>query len=140
MKIYLASSLDNVCVVQQVRDALLREGHTISYDWTAHGRVKGNEHKLAKTAIQELRGVEKADAVFVLLPGAAGTHTELGYALAKNIPVFVFGEESDFDNESGKTTSFYFHPGVVQRVVCHTGTVHHVLLTLRQLENKETVI
>ena len=44
-----------------------------------------------KLATADLRGIEKADALIVLLPGKEGTHIELGYALALDLPVLIVG-------------------------------------------------
>ena len=134
MQIYVASSLNSVQTVQQVCTSIRKAGHAVPYDWSTHGRVKGNEHKMSGTALQELKGVSQADTLFVILPGGAGTHTELGYALAKGIPVYIFGEPQDFDHHSGHTTSFYFHPLVASRIVCNGKVLNAVNTVLLDIE------
>jgi hypothetical protein len=88
MKLYVASSLENIPQVQRFVQEAQRRGHTLTYSWWLHGPVFNpcltrleNEELLRLTAEAELNGVVEADNVVVLLPGGRGTHVELGGAL-----------------------------------------------------------
>lgn len=87
MKFYIATTLDNWCVHNLVRDILSKQGHEITYDWTIHGPAwpKGLDF-VREIALNECSGVLHADFVVVLLPAGRGTHVELGMAIAlKNL-------------------------------------------------------
>lgn len=106
MKIYVASSLENAAHVRRVQTALIAAGHTITYDWTVHGSVwTAGPARIREVAEAEHRGVVTADAVVVLLPGARGTHIELGIALGAGVPVILVGEQYSSD---GREPAFYF--------------------------------
>jgi hypothetical protein len=117
MRIYLASGLENLPRAKEVRDLLLVAGHTITYDWMAHGPAgdKGESH-MARIAEAECRGVKDADCVVVLLPGGRGTHAELGMALALNKAVLLWDESATTWQVSNSTCAFYWHPCVVRGV------------------------
>ncbi|MHB1681287.1 MAG: group-specific protein [Bacilli bacterium] len=134
MKLYLASGLENRNRVQKWRDALTDFGHTITYDWTAHGRVQGPQ--LSDVAWNELHiGVQEADVVIVLLPGGMGTHTELGAALAWGKVVIVCAPDAGcFDQHSERATMAYNHPRISAKLVAPTP--HEVLHLLTGLERR----
>ncbi len=113
MKIYIASGLQNYKQVQALRDALLADGHEITYDWTLHGSAHGQgEQRLREVAAKEMVGVMTADLVIVLLPGGRGTHAELGAANALYKPVILFSrDEKDFDADE-MTCAFYWNLNV----------------------------
>jgi hypothetical protein len=115
MRVYLASGLQNIERARQVRDWIAAAGHTITYDWMAHGPAgdRGAEY-LTAIADRELQGVKDADCVVVLLPGGRGTHAELGAALALNKSVLVWDEEATRWVVHNGTCAFYWHPRVVR--------------------------
>lgn len=113
MNYYIATSLSRMIAHNQVRDALKRFGHEISYDWTSHGSVKSSsKERLREVSIRELNGVSEADFVVVLLPGGNGTHLELGFAIASGKKVFLHSEDPELFELGPQTNAFYHHPDV----------------------------
>lgn len=133
MKIYIATGLERAAEHNVVRDALIKMGHSLSYDWTVHGSVKGEGHdRLEQVAGLELAGVMDADVVIVLLPGGRGTHTELGAALAAGRPVFIHAEDEGVFEFDERTCVFYRHKNVrrcVGPIDFLTDTMLHVYLS-----------
>ena len=98
MKVYIASSLGNVAMVQRLRDLLVSLDHEITHDWTVVGPGHANDPRavrqadvvdqvsltLENRADADIEGVVSADALIVVMPGGVGTHTELGVALGWN--------------------------------------------------------
>ena len=117
MRIYIASALENIEQVQAVRDALIAEGHTITYDWTTHGAVRDDLARLAEVAGSEVQGVREADLVVVLLPGGRGTHAELGMACALGIPVLLVSSDGATFEPGEGTCAFYWARNVCRAEV-----------------------
>ena len=144
-RIYIASGLENAPAVCRLRDALVKAGHFITYDWTTHGRVAGERRVLWRIAVNELEiGVSGADVVLVLLPGGLGTHTEMGFALAKGIPVVLCATSEHaplFDSHHPRTTMGYHHPLVLHQVVADSTRemVDHLLPLLAALPSQGAV-
>jgi hypothetical protein len=120
MNFYIASGLKNAARVRQASEILMQKGHLRLYDWTAHGDVRScGQERMREVSVNEARAVMECELMLVLLPGGAGTHTELGLALAShsNKRILLWsetGEEFDFcDN----TCVFYFHPAA-ERIQC----------------------
>ncbi len=108
MKYYIATSLERASTHNIIRDALIKLGHVITYDWTIHGSVKNvSVNKLKEVGNLMLKGVKDADFVVVLLPGGKGTHTELGASLAYNKPVFLHASDAKFLQLGEDTCAFY---------------------------------
>ncbi|MEI8364851.1 MAG: nucleoside 2-deoxyribosyltransferase [Parachlamydiaceae bacterium] len=131
MKYYIATSLSRATAHNIVRDTLKTCGHEISYDWTSHGSVKSvSKERLQEVATLELEGVSEADVVIVLLPGGGGTHTELGFAIARGKRVFLHSEDSLLFELGPQTNAFYHHPDIT-RLCCPLSdvgvTVHSLL-------------
>lgn len=113
MKFYLASGLDNVESARFFRDGLVRAGHEQTYDWTQHGAVAAHGiDRIREVAAAELRGVESADFVVVVLPGGRGTHFEMGAAHALGKPIFVYAPRLSLVDAHPDTCAFYHLPGV----------------------------
>lgn len=91
MKVYVASAATNWFKVNKVQRSLRMLGCTITCDWTRRIGESGVDNN-SKAADEDLAGVTCADVVVVLLPGRIGTYIEIGYALAKEIPILVVGE------------------------------------------------
>lgn len=116
---YIASRLENVDQVREVKAALDKAGWEHTYDWTVHGSVqKCDSSVIAEVARKETQGVINADVVIVLLKGGRGTHAELGGAIvntayhpSNRIVVYSPDPERDFGT-SGETCAFYHHPFV----------------------------
>lgn len=107
---YIATTLGNAAAHNRLRDLLAARGHYLTYDWTAHGSVADRTpEERAEVATEELSGVECADVVFVLLPGGAGTHTEMGAALVCGARVILVATP-----EEAERVVFYRHPLVTR--------------------------
>lgn len=114
MKYYLASGVENAARVNAAAKVLDGNGHERTYDWTVHGSVaRAEESFKTRVAETEAKAVAAAETVIVLLPGAKGTHAELGMALAGNVKrVLIWSETaSPFDGTDGYCV-FYHHPKV----------------------------
>lgn len=105
MLIYVASSLNNIVRAKEIIEHLTGLGHTITYDWTIHGRIY-DQDLLKQIALLELEGVRNCETILVVLPGESGTHFEFGlaYSLNKNV---ILLEEAEV-----KQSSFYHLPGI----------------------------
>jgi nucleoside 2-deoxyribosyltransferase len=129
MKFYIATKLENHVNHNIVRDFLISDGHTITYDWSIHGSVKSEgKIRLAEVEKLERNGVQNADGVIVLLPGGRGTHVELGLALAFNINVFLYAPaEYGFLEDDDRTCAFYHNP----LITSFTGSWDQMLIDLK---------
>lgn len=137
IKVYIASSLANYLRVQVLRDRLALFNIEVTHDWTEHSpwvgaekplrgeSARNQEDKLREAAHLDRRGVLDADVVIGLLPGGVGSHTELGMALGRNIPVILYAEDPTliwgYDEDTPHhtkapeyTCAFYHEPGVTQ--------------------------
>lgn len=136
---YIATSLSNVTTYQRVRDLLGTLGHKVTFDWSEipalhpndprakpdeGGELSDRDFLMEGRAMEEIRGVEKADAIIVILKGGIGTHTELGVALGYNaakkgpysdgIKIFIWAEGGlESKVEDGKYPCvFWYSPGI----------------------------
>lgn len=106
---YIASSLENAMQVELLRNEFITAGWEITHDWTTHGSVQAEgEARIREVAMLEVQGVLTADAMVVLLPGARGTHVELGVAIATRTPTLIVGDTW----QNGRQCAFYFAPRV----------------------------
>lgn len=112
MNFYIASSFRNKQHVQTLASELKRHGFNHTYDWTKNEKAVTFD-ELASIGEAELEAVKKADFLIVLLPGGKGTHIELGIAIGRDIPVYLFNEEG-FHN--AKEASTFYHTRGVTRV------------------------
>jgi hypothetical protein len=106
MKLYIASSLNNVERIKQLRDEFVSAGIHITYDWTSHGYVT-DEEALAQIAVNEYNGVKSAACLLMVLPARIGSHFEFGVAYSSGIPVVILEEE-----KSERMLAFYKLPSV----------------------------
>ena len=112
IKLYIAAKLENHEQHNWVRDRLAPFA-TLTYDWTTHGSVKGTSPaRTGEVADREMNGVERADAVIVLLPGGRGTHAELGMALAFGKPLGIYSPNPRHFEVGPDTCAFYWPDGV----------------------------
>lgn len=117
MKFYIASKLENAKKVKRLANVLKASGWEQTYDWTKHGSVqKEGEQRLREVAGCELRGVKDAEVVIVMLPGARGTHAELGAANVLEKPVFIYAEDDSSFLQDERTCAFYWNENVVHVV------------------------
>jgi nucleoside 2-deoxyribosyltransferase len=115
MNFYIATKLNRSNEHNELRDILLNNGHSITYDWTTHCSVKNDGEDILSTVSDlELNGVKDADLVIVLLPGGRGTHCEIGIALGANIPVILHSEGGRLFQSNDDTCVFYWSTGVTQ--------------------------
>lgn len=121
---YIATGLEHA----EEQKALAREleslGFQQTYNWAAHGSVQAEgPERIKEVAIAEVDGVLDAELFIALLPGARGTHTELGIAIANarqrqfrghggERTILIVGPTED---AGGRTCCFYFHPQVDER-------------------------
>ncbi|MCA0991284.1 nucleoside 2-deoxyribosyltransferase [Guptibacillus hwajinpoensis] len=110
MNFYIASSFQNKQHVQTLATELKRHGLKHTYDWTKTEKAVTFD-ELASIGEAELEAVKKADILIVLLPGGKGTHVELGIALGRDLPVYLFNEEGFLGSEA---SSFYYTSGVTR--------------------------
>ncbi|WP_273831835.1 nucleoside 2-deoxyribosyltransferase [Guptibacillus sedimenti] len=111
MNFYIASSFQNKQHVQTLATELKRHGFKHTYDWTKNEKADTFD-ELASIGEAELEAVKKADILIVLLPGGKGTYVELGIALGRDLPVYLFNEEG-FHNAK-EASSFYYTSGVTR--------------------------
>lgn len=117
MKFYIASGLANAEMVTALAKVLKARRWKHTYDWTAHGSVKGGGvARLTEVAENEMEGVRTADIIIVLLPGGRGTHAELGGASALNKPVFIWAESDEHFRPDTQTCAFYWNRNVTRVV------------------------
>lgn len=117
MKFYIASRIENIANVRALRDALTAAGWSITYDWSAHGSVRGEgvtRSTLSRVAEAEMGGVVDADVVVVLLPGGRGTHVEMGGAIALGIPLVIWSPDPEKDFSTDERTSVFYHVHWIQ--------------------------
>lgn len=115
MKIYVASGLANIERAAWLNTQLRGQGHDITYDWTIHGPAGHlGAAGLGRIAEKEAQGVLAADLLIALLPGARGTHVEIGMALAAGRPVIIWDETRQAFTDMPTTCAFYFHPRVLR--------------------------
>jgi hypothetical protein len=83
--------------------ALERKGHTITHDWVTPVRHEGyanppdaSLYARLKWGRDDLAGVDACQVLWILMPSKEGfgAGVELGYAIAKGIPIVVSGAHS----------------------------------------------
>ena len=80
---YVASKLENAKNAEHVADFLRDQGHSCTYSWWTHGSVQAEGTKrITEVALAEIKVVEAADFVIVLLPGNLSP-TSIGLLQAK---------------------------------------------------------
>ena len=120
MRFYIASGIKNRERAAQLAQVLISRGHELTYDWTEHGDIRAEGPlRMSEVAFNELRAVRDAELMIVLLPGGAGTHTELGVAIAtrSNKRILIWSAQGDEFLGDERTCTFYFHSSV-ERIVC----------------------
>ena len=109
MKIYVASGWSNRKAAYSLMEELMNLGCWVTHNWTKIPEEQSmSEIGCRAIAEVDLRSVQVADVVIVLLPGGNGTHTELGYALACGKPVVIY----DSDHFPSPERVMYYHPKI----------------------------
>ncbi|HXW53853.1 MAG TPA: nucleoside 2-deoxyribosyltransferase [Myxococcota bacterium] len=130
---YIATSLSRARDHNHVRDALITNGHRITYDWTMHGSVKTSTvERLSEVAHSETDGVLSAEIVVILLPGGYGTHAELGMALALKKKIILHSVDTEVFTACEKTCAFYHHRDVL-KLVCPLAETNAFLKAMQNL-------
>jgi nucleoside 2-deoxyribosyltransferase len=107
-KVYIATGYSNKAEHNAVRDECLRYGLELTHDWTLKThKLPLTPHAWRTIAKAEKQGVLRAELIIVLLPGGMGTHTELGMALACDIPVLIHTTDDDVYYTRNETVPFY---------------------------------
>lgn len=117
MRCYVATSLGNAAEAKALADELVKQGHSITYDWTRHGSVQSEGlERIREVATLEAQGVFGAEAVIVIMPGGRGTHVELGMAIAcamlRGSRVIILSDADHLLDSDKRTCAFYHHPTV----------------------------
>ena len=120
MHFYIGSRFANIERVRELRDTLLSQGHTHTYDWTTNDRATTLEN-LRAIGTSEFETIKASDFVIILLPAGNSSHIELGIALGAGVPVFVHDATNRFDDV--ETTSTFYH---LNHVVQLTGPLEDV--------------
>lgn len=107
MKIYVATSFQNIFEARAVMDLLKREGHTITHDWTQE-QVNPDwpqaqqDAYLQRCGATDFDGVVSADALVLINHKASrDAMAEFGVALGLSKAVYVLYPE--------RRTSVFFH-------------------------------
>ncbi len=124
MKVYVATKFENKDEVSRAMESLRAAGHTITHDWTeVDGATYRSESQLAECAIDDLNGVETADALlFIPRPDCRGAWWECGVASANFIPIIII------DNAYARMCIFEHLPGVI-----HARDLDHAIEILAEL-------
>jgi hypothetical protein len=112
MNFYIGSRFANIKRVRALRDRLLSQGHTHTYDWTTNDRATSLED-LQAIGTSEFEAIRASDFVVILLPAGNSSHVELGIALGAGVPVFIHDATNRFDDVE-TTSTFYHLPHVTQ--------------------------
>jgi nucleoside 2-deoxyribosyltransferase len=108
-RFYLATRKDRGEQAADLLHALKSQGWERTYSWTAE--EAGDSEQYSEIALKELKGVEEADVLIVLLPGGYGTHVEIGAALALGKTVILHAPDIKTLN-SPYPCPFHYHPNV----------------------------
>lgn len=84
MKVYLASQFDNKILLQSFKELLKIKYPEVEVTSTW---IKTPVLSLQDAARMDFSDIENSDLVIAFYPGHYGTSSELGYALAKHIPI-----------------------------------------------------
>jgi len=122
-RFYISSQKDRSAQANALAEKLKARGWERTYTWTAHDGEGADG--LAKVALLELEGVQKADVLIVLLPGGFGTHVEIGAALALGKPVILHSPDQG-TLERPYRCVFHHHPSV-KRLISEVVDVYALL-------------
>ena len=127
MRFYIAGGTDNTQRIQEINEALSRNGHII----TSPDAAGTDYDALFESAYKKVFSVTDADFVLLLLPGSFETHVELGLALASrnNKRIVLWSETGEEYAEGENACAFYHHTAVERR----SGSFEELLEMLRAL-------
>lgn len=131
-RIYFAGKFSNKEKIQEIQDYFINESKNeveISYDWTrveeTADSILEKKDKLREYAENDLKGIEMADFVVVLLDDVKypyrGTWVEIGYALGlKKHIICIYNKNSVVSNENLIYSNIFFHMPDIQKNLVHT--------------------
>lgn len=113
MRFYIAGGTDNAQRIQEINEALSRNGHII----TSPDAAGTDYDALFESAYKKVFSVTDADFVLLLLPGSFETHVELGLSLASrnNKRIVLWSETGEEYAEGENACAFYHHTAVERR-------------------------
>lgn len=113
MRFYIAGGAGNAQHIQEINEALSRNGHII----TSPDATGTDYDALFESAYKKVFSVTDADFVLLLLPGSFETHVELGLALASrnNKRIVLWSETGEEYAEGENACAFYHHTAVERR-------------------------
>lgn len=120
IKYYIATRLNRRPQHNFVRDVFAKKGFEITFDWTTAPkdiRTTATKSTFKDIAIKMIQAVSSSDIVVALLPGAFGTHVEVGMALQAKKNIIIHSKDKEVFSPSEKTIAFYYHD-LVHQVVC----------------------
>lgn len=132
MRFYIASGLQNRALAKDMIDFIQSRGHTLVYDWTGHGDVRGQGlDRLTEVASAEYSAVRDAEFLLVMLPGGCGTHTELGIALGtRSNKRIILWSATGQEFIDGPDTCVFYHHRAVEQVACSYEELRELLATI----------
>ncbi len=107
MKIYIAASFtQRDYEAADMKNCLLAAGHEVTSRWLDPLHQKHNSYGMEdKFAAMDLTDIRRSEAMVIITEGdgkqttKGGRHTELGIALERHIPIFLYGpKEQVFHN------------------------------------------
>lgn len=141
MKIYVAGSWKDRSRIKTSWIIPLSKHYTITHDWTVmeSSSERTIEHQ-KKCATADIKGVKDADALVVVMDNHIsndyhyrGTNFEMGIAINKGIPIFLFNPWHDKNSDNLETFGslgsnvFYFADGIK-----HYANAYELLRDLRE--------
>ena len=125
MRFYIAGGTDNTQRIQEINEALSRNGHII----TSPDAAGTDYDALFESAYKKVFSVTDADFVLLLLPGSFETHVELGLALASrnNKRIVLWSETGEEYAEGENACAFYHHTAVERRSGSFEGLLEMLL-------------
>lgn len=111
LKFYVAGKWADRENISRIMDDLVKQGHTITWDWTRFETVSSDRN--AECAYHDIEGVKECDIFVAIMTDKnyeyRGTFTELGAALALEKKVYVLGSSHNKCAES----CFWHHPNII---------------------------
>lgn len=132
MKVYLASSRENIALVKEYASKLVALGHVITYAWWLDVEQLGNDDGVsdedaARCANADETGVRVADVFWLLAPekGGTGCWIELGMAIGhfiagadKSIVISGAFDRTIFSSLMEVEETFAHHERAFEFVTC----------------------
>lgn len=96
MKLFIAGASSELDVVRYWMRLAREANFEITHDWTEPVAQANAKTNLRKCALDDLRGIDLADGIWILSPDrgsfSTGLWAELGYSLAKGVQICLSGE------------------------------------------------